>query len=78
MLLVFQARWHKLPPLTKGTAVKIHPSMFAVVGEREKTSSTVNVRTRDNKVHGEFSVADVIERFSRLKREFVPDSEESF
>ncbi|KAG0433399.1 hypothetical protein HPB47_019933 [Ixodes persulcatus] len=29
-------------------------------------------------VHGEFSVADVIERFSRLKREFVPDSEESF
>lgn len=53
-------------------------NFILVVGEREKTSGTVNVRTRDNKVHGEFSVADVIERFSRLKREFVPDSEESF
>ncbi|CAN7947481.1 unnamed protein product, partial [Ixodes hexagonus] len=53
-------------------------NFILVVGEREKTSRTVNVRTRDNKVHGEFSVPDVIERFSRLKREFVPDSEESF
>lgn len=49
-----------------------------VVGEREKTAGTVNVRTRDNKVHGEFSIPDVIARFQRLKDEHVINSEEAF
>ena len=37
-----------------------------MVGEKEMTSETVNVRTRDNKVHGEKSVTAVIERFREL------------
>jgi len=49
-----------------------------VVGEREKTSNTVNVRTRDNIVHGEFSIADVIAKFTNLKENRIADSEASF
>ncbi|RVE53015.1 hypothetical protein evm_002313 [Chilo suppressalis] len=40
-----------------------------VVGEREKNSGTVNVRTRDNKVHGEMSIPDLIEHLNKLVRE---------
>ncbi|CAH2089181.1 unnamed protein product [Euphydryas editha] len=40
-----------------------------VVGEREKNSGTVNVRTRDNKVHGEMSVEALIEHFNKLVSE---------
>ncbi|XP_014670263.1 PREDICTED: threonine--tRNA ligase, cytoplasmic-like [Priapulus caudatus] len=40
-----------------------------VVGEREKTSQTCNIRTRDNKVHGEFSIPDIIQRFATLTKE---------
>ncbi|KOB73912.1 Uncharacterized protein OBRU01_07380, partial [Operophtera brumata] len=35
-----------------------------VVGDREKNSGTVNVRTRDNKVHGEMSIAGLIEHLN--------------
>ena len=31
-----------------------------VVGEQEKTNDTVNVRTRDNQVHGERKLEDLI------------------
>jgi threonyl-tRNA synthetase len=31
-----------------------------VVGEEEASAGTVNVRTRDNKVHGMHSIADLI------------------
>ncbi|XP_075537426.1 threonine--tRNA ligase isoform X1 [Dermacentor variabilis] len=48
-------------------------NFILVVGEKEKTSGTVNVRTRDNKVHGEFSLSDLVERLNRLRREFLPD-----
>ena len=41
-------------------------------------AGTVNVRTRDNKVHGEKSVDAVLERFSHLKKEKLADSEEPF
>jgi hypothetical protein len=37
------------------------------VGEQEKTRKTVNVRTRDNVVHGEKTIAGVIELFQELK-----------
>ncbi|GBP35773.1 Threonine--tRNA ligase, cytoplasmic [Eumeta japonica] len=40
-----------------------------VVGDREKTSGTVNVRTRDNKVHGEMSVQALIDHFTTLIKE---------
>lgn len=53
-------------------------NFILVVGEKEKEARTVNVRTRDNKVHGEFSIPSAVERFARLKREYVANSEESF
>ncbi|XP_064870046.1 threonine--tRNA ligase 1, cytoplasmic-like, partial [Oncorhynchus nerka] len=42
-------------------------NFILVVGEKEKTSETVNVRTRDNKVHGERSVNECMERLKQLK-----------
>lgn len=52
-------------------------NFILVVGEKEKTSSTVNVRTRDNKVHGEVTIDELIQKFEKLRREFVND-EDSF
>lgn len=49
-----------------------------VVGEKEKTSNTVNVRTRDNKVHGECSVEECIQRLTRLKASRSRNAEEEF
>merc|ERR1712228_370604 len=49
-----------------------------VVGEKEKENQTVNVRTRDNKVHGEFSIDDVLKRFQKLASERILKSEEEF
>lgn len=42
-----------------------------VVGEKEKASNTVNVRTRDNKVHGEISVDELMSKFKRLVDNYV-------
>ena len=52
--------------------------LFAVVGEKELTNNTVNVRTRDNAVHGEHSVDHVIERFNHFKNAHVKNAEDSF
>ncbi|EEB19847.1 Threonyl-tRNA synthetase, cytoplasmic, putative [Pediculus humanus corporis] len=49
-----------------------------VVGEKEKNAGTVNVRTRDNIVHGEFSVGDVIKKFQELKEKRILASEDTF
>uniref|UniRef100_A0A3Q0SB28 threonine--tRNA ligase n=1 Tax=Amphilophus citrinellus TaxID=61819 RepID=A0A3Q0SB28_AMPCI len=51
---------------------------FILVGEKEKTSNTVNVRTRDNKVHGERSVEECIERLKQLKTSRSRNAEEEF
>ena len=51
--------------------------MFSVVGEKEKLNTTVNVRTRDNKVHGEQSVDSVVEKFKELAQRRLLNSEES-
>merc|ERR1711981_1193502 len=48
-----------------------------VVGEKEKENNTVNIRTRDNKVHGERTIEKVKELFSKLAKERTLDSEES-
>eukprot|EP00795_Rhopilema_esculentum_P006287 gene6286-11708_t len=53
-------------------------NFILVVGEKEKESGTVNVRTRDNKVHGEKSIQAIIERFAALRSEKLADSEEPF
>lgn len=39
---------------------------FAVVGDKEKNSQTVNVRTRDNVVHGELSIDDLLAKLKTL------------
>merc|ERR1719216_516796 len=39
-----------------------------VVGEKEKENNTVNIRTRDNKVHGERTIEKVKEMFSNWPR----------
>lgn len=53
-------------------------NFILVVGEKEKTSNTVNVRTRDNKVHGERSVEECIERLKQLKNSKSRNAEEEF
>ena len=49
-----------------------------MVGEKEENSNTVNVRTRDNKVHGEVSIEQVLEKFAYLAKERVRNSEDEF
>lgn len=51
---------------------------FAVVGEKEKASNAVNVRTRDNKVHGEISISSAIEKLKNLKNSHTLNAEEEF
>lgn len=51
---------------------------LAVVGEKEKTANSVNVRTRDNKVHGELTVAEVLARLALLKQSRCRTAEEDF
>uniref|UniRef100_A0A4W6EQQ9 threonine--tRNA ligase n=1 Tax=Lates calcarifer TaxID=8187 RepID=A0A4W6EQQ9_LATCA len=53
-------------------------NFILVVGEKEKTSNTVNVRTRDNKVHGERTVEECIERLKQLKSSRSRNAEEEF
>jgi len=52
--------------------------LFLVVGEKEKASGTVNIRTRDNKVHGERTIADTVERLLELKCSRSKQAEEEF
>lgn len=41
--------------------------LFTVVGEKERNAGTVNIRTRDNVVHGEMAVEDLMEKLKILK-----------
>jgi len=53
-------------------------NIILVVGEKEKTAGTVNVRTRDNKVHGEKTIDYVIEKFKELQQDRTLSSEDHF
>ncbi|XP_015238458.1 PREDICTED: probable threonine--tRNA ligase 2, cytoplasmic [Cyprinodon variegatus] len=53
-------------------------NFILVVGEKEKMTNSVNVRTRDNKVHGELPVSEVIARLSLLKQSRCRNAEEEF
>lgn len=46
-------------------------NFILVVGEKERTGNTVNVRTRDNIVHGEVSVDELIIKFEKIRDEQV-------
>jgi len=50
----------------------------SVVGEKEQQNETVNIRTRDNKVHGEHSVTHVLQRFKHFTDSKVLDADEKF
>jgi threonyl-tRNA synthetase len=53
-------------------------NFILVIGEKEAERGTVNVRTRDNKVHGEISVDEVIKRFNEMSASKTNHSEEEF
>ncbi len=53
-------------------------NFILVIGEKEQQRNSVNVRTRDNKVHGEVSVEEVIKRFGELQRSKTNQAEEEF
>jgi len=53
-------------------------NFILVIGEKEQQQHTVNVRTRDNKVHGEVHVDEVIRRFTQMAASKTNHSEEEF
>lgn len=53
-------------------------NFILVVGKTEMENRTVNVRTRDNKVHGEVAIQDLIQKFAQFKSEKILNAEESF
>ncbi|GCB76470.1 threonine--tRNA ligase 1, cytoplasmic [Scyliorhinus torazame] len=53
-------------------------NFILVVGEKEKSSETVNVRTRDNKVHGERTITETIQRLLQHKKSRSKHAEEEF
>ena len=53
-------------------------NFILVVGEKEQSKGTVNIRTRENVVLGEFTIDYVVERFGYLAKEKILKSEESF
>ncbi|XP_021175223.2 threonine--tRNA ligase 1, cytoplasmic isoform X2 [Fundulus heteroclitus] len=53
-------------------------NFILVVGEKEKMTNSVNVRTRDNKVHGELPVSEAIARLTLLKQSRCRNAEEEF
>lgn len=55
-----------------------HYNFILVIGEKEQQTQTVNVRTRDNKVHGQVSVDEVLKRFKRLAETKTNKAEEEF
>lgn len=48
-------------------------NFILVVGEKERTTNTINVRTRDNKIHGQFSVDELISKLNKFRNEFKRD-----
>lgn len=53
-------------------------NFILVVGEKEKTNHAVNVRTRDNKIHGEISAASAIDKLKSLQKSRTLNAEEDF
>lgn len=48
------------------------------MGQQEKNNGTINIRTRDNKQHGEFSIDEVIKRFKELAERRTNHAEDEF
>uniref|UniRef100_A0A4W4E5V5 threonine--tRNA ligase n=1 Tax=Electrophorus electricus TaxID=8005 RepID=A0A4W4E5V5_ELEEL len=63
--------------------VPVNPSLEeyaskVVVGEKEKMTNSVNVRTRDNGIHGELTVPEVLARLMLLRQSRCRNAEEVF
>ena len=50
-----------------------HYNFILVVGAKEQESNSVNIRTRDNKVHGTKTIEETIKMFRELKDSKVAD-----
>jgi len=53
-------------------------NFIGVVGQQEQANGTINIRTRDNKQHGEFSIDEVIKRFQQLAETRTNHAEDEF
>ncbi|XP_063803226.1 threonine--tRNA ligase, mitochondrial [Pseudophryne corroboree] len=53
-------------------------NFILVVGEKEKLNSTVNVRTRDRRQHGERNLTELIARLAELRDSRVGNAEEIY
>ncbi|CAF3328748.1 unnamed protein product [Rotaria socialis] len=53
-------------------------NFIGVVGQAEQANGTINIRTRDNKQHGEFTIDEVIKRFSHLAETRTNHAEDEF
>ncbi|CAF2400450.1 unnamed protein product [Rotaria sp. Silwood2] len=53
-------------------------NFIGVVGQTEQANGTINIRTRDNKQHGEFSIDEVIKRFRELAETRTNHAEDEF
>lgn len=62
---------------SKKSSIEHHLSLL-VVGQQEQANGTINIRTRDNKQHGEFSIDEVIRRFKELAETRTNHAEDEF
>ncbi|XP_072802738.1 threonine--tRNA ligase, mitochondrial isoform X6 [Vicugna pacos] len=70
------------PGLTLGRRVRraqlAHYNFLFVVGQKEQTKRTVNIRTRDNRQLGERDLAEAAQRLLELQNSRAPNAEEMF
>ena len=78
MLLIIACSFSLSLSLSLSFSLSPPSSLSPVVGEKEETHDTVNVRTRDNKVHGEHQLEDLIPRLVRLKESRAATDEAEF
>lgn len=78
----FQAEVELDPSLTLNRKVRnaqlAQFNFILVVGDKEAANETVNVRTRDNKVHGEMKLDALIDKFTSFKASRIANAEEAF
>uniref|UniRef100_A0A2K6RYZ0 threonine--tRNA ligase n=1 Tax=Saimiri boliviensis boliviensis TaxID=39432 RepID=A0A2K6RYZ0_SAIBB len=55
-----------------------HYNFQFVVGQKEQRKRTVNIRTRDNRLLGEWSLPEAVQRLVELQNTRVPNAEEIF
>ena len=64
--------------MISAVSVCLSVCLSAVVGDKEQTAGTVNVRTRDNVVHGETSVSELTRKLLLLNSSRAGDDSQVF